>query len=123
MELVLANEWGYSSDGQMAEETPDPSQIPLGLNEVCHTKRWFNQVGGGHTPGIQADYFRRGLRIFAEHPHCLGSFMFCWRDAYHCYHCGEPDCPAECFWGIVDTECRPKPAYYAVKEALEEFYR
>lgn len=86
-------------------------------------KKWFHEAKGGHTPEVQADYFRRGHRIFAQHPHCLGSFMFCWRDAYHCYHCGASDCPAECYWGIVDTQCRPKPAYYAVKEALAEYYK
>lgn len=120
---VLANEWGYSSDGELETEAPDPALIPEGLNEVCYTKKWFNQAEGGHTPQVQADYFKRGHRIFAQHPHCLGSFMFCWRDAYHCYHCGASDCPAECYWGIVDTECRPKPAYYAVKEALKEYYK
>lgn len=120
---VLANEWGYSSAGELAEEMPDPALVPKGLPEVCYVKKWFHEVKGGHTPEVQADYFRRGHRIFAQHPHCLGSFMFCWRDAYHCYHCGASDCPAECYWGIVDTQCRPKPAYYAVKEALAEYYK
>jgi hypothetical protein len=71
---------------------------------------------------VQAEYFQRGHEIFAKHPHVLGSFMFCWRDAHNCYHCGQEECPAECFWGIVDKDCVPKPAYYAVKDAIAKYY-
>ena len=120
---VLANEWGYSSGGDYQAERIDPKLLPPGLPDVCFAKKWFNQVEGGHTPEVQADYFRRGLKLFAEHPNCIGSFMFCWRDAWHCYHCGAGDCPSEDFWGLVTTDCRPKPAYYAVKEALAEYYK
>ncbi len=120
---VLANEWGYSSDGEYQAEKPDPAILPEGLPDVCFAKKWFNQVEGGHTPEVQADYLKRGLKLFAEHPHCIGSFIFCWRDAWHCYHCGASDCPAEDYWGIVTTDCKPKPAYYAVKEALEKYYK
>lgn len=119
---VLANEWGYSSSGELAEKHVAPEEIPEGLPEVCYQKKWFFEVEGGHTPEVQADYFRRGLKLFAEHPHCIGSFMFCWRDAYRCYHCGEPDCPAEDYWGLVTSDCKPKPAFYAVKEAYKEYY-
>ena len=120
---VLANEWGYSSDGEYTEEHPDPKDVPFGFPDVCYVKKWFNQVEGGHTPEVQADYFDRGLKLFAEHPHCIGSFMFCWRDAYHCYHCNTSDCPAECYWGLVTVDCKPKPAFYAVKKALAEYYK
>lgn len=120
---VLANEWGYSSGGELAPEKPDPDEVPTGLPDVCYLKKWFYEVDGGHTPKVQADYLDRGLKLFAEHPHCIGSFLFCWRDAYHCYHCGASDCPAECYWGIVTPDCRPKPAYDAVKKALEQYYR
>ena len=54
---------GYSSDGELETEAPDPALIPEGLNEVCYTKKWFNQAEGGHTPQVQADYFKRGHRI------------------------------------------------------------
>ena len=120
---VLANEWGYSSGGEYQAEPIDPALLPPGLPDVCFAKKWFNQIPGGHTPETQADYFRRGLKLFAEHPHCIGSFMFCWRDAWHCYHCGASDCPAEDYWGLVTTDCRPKPAYYAVRKALEDYYK
>lgn len=119
---VLANEWGYSSGGAVAAERPDPSVLPLGWPDTCYLKRWFHEVEGGHTPQVQADYIRAGLRIFAENPCVLGSFLFCWKDAVHCYHCGQMDCPSECYWGIMDSDCRPKPAYYAVKETVEKYY-
>lgn len=119
---VLANEWGYSSGGSLAAVHPDPNDLPIGWPDVCYVKSWFHEVEGGHTPEVQAEYLRRGHEIFANHPHVLGSFMFCWRDAHHCYHCGQSECPAECFWGIVDLDCKPKPAYYAVKKAIAEYY-
>lgn len=120
---VMINEWGYSSGGEFSAERPDPKDVPHGFPDVCVVKKWFDQEEGGHTPEVQARIFKRGHQIFAENPHCIGSFMFCWRDAYFCYHCGAPDCPAECYWGLVTSDCVPKPAYYAVKEAIKECYR
>lgn len=119
---VLANEWGYSSAGIVKEEMPDSSILPDGITEVCYGKSWYYGVDGGHTEEVQAAYLRRGLEIFAQNPHALGSFIFCYKDAKHCYHCGESDCPAECYWGIVDVNEQPKKAYYAVKEAIRDFY-
>lgn len=40
----------------------------------------------------------------------------------HCYHCGQSDCPSECYWGIVDSNKQPKAAYRAVKEAIARYY-
>ncbi len=120
---VLANEWGYSSGGVVADVRPDPALLPEGWPDVCYAKRWFHAVDGGHTEQVQAEYIRRGLEIFASHPHVMGSFLFCWKDAVQCYHCGEKDCPSECFWGIVDSGRRPKPAYDAAKKAIQEYYR
>jgi hypothetical protein len=119
---VLANEWGYASDGGLALKPPEPKDIPEGWSDVCVVKKWFHEAPGGHTQAVQAEYFRRGHEIFAKNPHVLGSFMFCWRDAHHCYHCGQSECPAECFWGIVDLDCKPKAAYHAVKKAIAEYY-
>jgi len=119
---VLVNEWGYSSGGKVAPERPDPKILPLGWPDVCYLKSWFNQVEGGHTPEVQAEYLRKGLKIFADHPHVLGSFMFCWKDAVHCYHCGQTECPAECYWGIVDSDSKPKVSYHVVKDAIKEYY-
>lgn len=119
---VLANEWGYSSGGRTMRCRPDPSILPEGLPDVCYEKAWFHEVEGGHTDTVQAEYLRRGLEIFAEHPHALGSFLFCFKDAAHCYHCGASDCPSECYWGITDVEGHPKKAYEAVKKAIKSYY-
>ncbi len=120
---VLVSEWGYSGGGEYSAEKLDPAEVPFGMPDVCHAQKWFHQVEGGHTPEVQAEYLRRGLKLFAENPHCIGSFIFCWRDAYHCYHCHGTTCPSECYWGLVTADCQPKPAYYAVKEALEAYYK
>lgn len=119
---VLANEWGYSSGGGVAPKRPDPALLPDGWPDVCYEKKWFHAVDGGHTEDVQADYIRQGLELFARNPHVLGSFLFCWKDAVHCYHCGQTDCPSECYWGIVDSHKQPKAAYYAAKEAINRYY-
>ncbi len=120
---VIANEWGYSSGGRVLPKRPDPKLIPPGLNDVCYMKAWYHEVEGGHTEEVQAKYLRRGLQIFAENPNVLGSFLFCYKDAAHCYHCGADDCPAEDYWGIVDKNEKPKKAFYAVSEAIKEYYK
>lgn len=120
---VLVNEWGYSSGGGVTDKRPAPGETPEGWSDVCLHKDWFHAVPGGHTPQVQGEYLRRGLELFANHPHVLGSFMFCWRDAHKCWHCGQTECPAECFWGLVDRHCKPKASYYAVKEAIAKYYR
>ena len=119
---VVANEGGYSSGGRVMEERPDPSVLPEGIPDVCYEKSWFHQVEGGHTQEVQAEYLRRGLQIFAENPHVLGSFLFCFKDAAHCYHCGASDCPSECYWGITDVEGKPKKAYEVVRKAIKDYY-
>ncbi|MGF7144286.1 hypothetical protein HNQ56_002717 [Anaerotaenia torta] len=120
---VVANEWGYSSGGAVKQVRPDASLLPEGIPDVCYEKSWFHEAEGGHTQEVQAEYLRRGLQIFAEHPHVLGSFLFCFKDAKHCYHCGEEDCPSECYWGITDVNGKPKKAYEAVKTAIKEYYQ
>lgn len=119
---VLANEWGYSAGGAVKEERPDPALLPPGIPDVCFEKSWYHSVEGGHTEEVQAEYLRRGLEIFAENPHVIGSFMFCFKDPHRCYHCGESDCPSECYWGIVDVEGKPKKAYDVVKKAIRDYY-
>ena len=121
---ILVNEWGYSSRGATLSpeefyRMPDKSKPQ---EPVCYHKAWVNEMPGGHNEQVQADYFRRGLEIFAEHPHVLGNFMFCFSDAKTCWHCHLPDCPAECYWGLCDYDCNPKPAYFAAKEAIHRLY-
>ena len=121
---ILVNEWGYSSKG--ATLTPDelyncPDNTEH-LEPVCYHKAWCNEMPGGHNEQVQADYFRRGLEIFAAHPHVLGNFMFCFSDAKTCWHCHKEDCPAECYWGLCTYDCVPKPAYWAAKETIKKLY-
>jgi hypothetical protein len=53
---------------------------------------------------------------------CLaGFFVFCWRDSPACWYCGQSDCPYETAWGITDVNGNPKPAFYAVKDAMASF--
>jgi hypothetical protein len=39
-----------------------------------------------------------------------------------CYHCGQKGCPGECGWGMVDSQGKPKAAYYAFKALAQEFF-
>lgn len=119
---VFINEWGYSSSGATLSKRPAENEIPEGWADVCATKSWYHEVPGGHTPEVAAEYFRRGLEIFAEHPNVLGTLLFCFSDAHTCWHCGQENCPAECSWGLVDVNCKPKPAYYAAKEAVKKYF-
>ncbi|GHU21105.1 hypothetical protein FACS1894172_05660 [Spirochaetia bacterium] len=120
---VVANEWGYSSGGALKPRPETDDGIAPGLNSVCHVFGWHHEIKGGHTPEVQAEYIHRGLELFANNPNILGSFLFCWKDAKYCYHCGKELCPSECFWGIVDQDGKPKPALYAVQDAVEKFYK
>lgn len=121
---ILVNEWGYSSRGATLpkSEIPPYDKLPPNYSAVCYNKAWYDEVEGGHNEETQAKYFTRGLEIFAAHPHVLGNFMFCFSDAETCWHCGQSECPAECFWGLTDVRCNPKPAYYAAKEAIKRLY-
>ncbi len=120
---IVINEWGYSSGGGTTDVHPDPSEMPEGWSEVCFKKTWYHNVADGpHTEELQAEYVRRGLEIFANHPHVLGSFLFCFSDAERCWKCGQSECPAECFWGLVRNDLSPKPAYFAYQKAVEDFY-
>jgi hypothetical protein len=101
---------------------PEKKDIPEGWMDVCAAKKWFHEIPGGHTEAAQAEYLCRGLEIFAKNPNVIGSFIFCWKDAHVCYHCGKTECPAECYWGIVDDKLRPKKAFYAIKKAIARYY-
>lgn len=118
---VLINEWGYASSGEIIKPS-EIENIPNGWTRICVINGWHNSWKNEHSPKVAADYIKIGLKIFATYPNVLGSFIFCWKDAKQCYHCGQAGCPGECSWGLVDTESKPKPAYYAVKDTVEKYY-
>jgi hypothetical protein len=137
---VLVSEWGYPSLGQVLEfdlglmehmysmtEDERVAELaslgfPPGVNPFCILKGWANACGGAHDEVTQADYITAGLKIFAEHPQVIGSFLYCWRDSDTCYHCGQPECPSECGWGLVKTDETPKLGLLAFKAAVEKYY-
>ena len=118
---IIINEWGFSSL-QWGEKTTDLERKTHYNQEVCYHKHWQITWGKGHTPEEQARYISECLPIFAEHPAVIGNFFFRWSDTAYCWQCGEANCPAECAWGCVDEEQRPKPAYYALKNGLAELF-
>ncbi len=119
---VLACEWGYAPDGPLRDRPVDETGIPAGPNSVCQVSAWHHEIGGGHNEAVQAACIRRGLALFARHPHVLGSFLFPWQDAKHCCHSGRERRPAECFRNAVRHDRSPNPAYDAVRQAVAAYY-
>jgi hypothetical protein len=112
---VIIAEWGYSSL-QKGKITDDPERKKHYNQDVCRKKEWGKVWKLEHSPEEQAAYIRACVGIFADHPHCIGNFFFRWGDTATCWQCGQPDCPAECAWGMVDVNGEPKPAFYALKD-------
>jgi len=71
-----------------------------------------------HTPEGQADFYRDIFPRLAKLPFVLGAFIYNWKDGEKCGYCGQSDCPQETRWGLVDTQYKEKPSYYAVRDAL-----
>ena len=94
-----------------------PSEKIKGIAFACNTTGGYDMVRQSGVECMRLNIW------FAEHPKCIGSFMFYWRKALHCCHCGADDCPAEDYWGLVTTGLKSKPAFYAVKKALAEYYK
>lgn len=72
--------------------------------------------GYPHTPEGQAKFFRKVLHLFHDLDFVCGCFIYCYSDYEKCGYCGQEDCPTETRWGLVDSNGKPKPAYYAVRE-------
>lgn len=118
---VTINEWGYSSL-ESGVITDDPGRLKRYNQIVCKNKQWNRVWKKEHSPTEQAEYATECLRIFAEHPKVIGNFFFRWGDTKTCWQCGQPDCPAECAWGMTDTAGQPKPVYHAVKAAIARYF-
>ena len=119
---VLVHEWGYSSIGQVEERPQGPP--PKGWNSWnCAEKAWFNVWKRAHSEQEQAEYVKTTLEIFVKTPNLAGNFFFRWRDPPTCWQCGQPHCPSECGWGLIDKEGKLKSAYHSFKQTFEELYR
>lgn len=121
---VFINEWGYSTL-QRGKPRPVEDQNRRFNSDVCRYKDWDrnNTVkwrGLDHSEETQAEYITECLKIFRDHPHCIGNLFFQWQDMAHCWQCGEDDCPAETAWGCIDKNGRPKPGYEALKKFIME---
>lgn len=117
---IVINEWGYSTLHEGPD--PDPENKRRYNQDVCRDKIWEYEWKGHHTPERQAEYILESMEIFAQHPAVIGELFFRWSDTINCWQCGDELCPAECAWGIVDTDGNPKPGYYALKEAYEKYF-
>jgi hypothetical protein len=113
---VLVNEWGYASAGGLkTAEDHEKGRI------TCDCHRWPHEWDGGHTPEVQGKFVERSFEAFARvRDKMLGQFYFRWSDQETCWQCGEPDCPAETAWGMVDLAGKPKPAYDAYREGVRK---
>ena len=75
--------------------------------------------GMPHTPEGQAKFFRKVIRRFYKLPFVCGAIIYCYSDFQFCGYCGQTDCPTETMWGLVDVNKKPKPSYYAVRDAFD----
>jgi hypothetical protein len=112
---VLVNEWGFASAGGV--KTDEDRRQGLA---TCACHRWPHTWGPGHTPEGQARFVEAAMAVFAERrAKLLGQFYFRWSDQPTCWQCGEPDCPAETAWGLVDLDGNPKPSFDAYRDGVQ----
>ncbi len=121
---VMINEWGYSTR-QRGRPRPEEDRNRRFNSDVCRYKDWDrnNTVkwrGLDHSEETQAEYIAECLRIFRDHPHCIGNLFFQWQDMARCWQCGDDDCPAETAWGCIRVDGTPKPGYEALKRFIRE---
>lgn len=74
--------------------------------------------GMPHTPEGQAKFFSNVIKRLYKMDFMCGAIIYCYSDFDRCGYCGQTDCPTETLWGLVDINRKPKPSYYAVKEAF-----
>lgn len=116
---LIIHEWGYSSIGRVKKMPQGPP--PEGWN--CYEKAWYHVWKNEHSQEEQAEYVETALKIFFNIPYLAGSFFFRWRDPPTCWQCGQPDCPSECGWGLLDVQGKPKKAYYAYMENVKNLFK
>ena len=91
--------------------------VDCAVHLYCELPANFVIPGGyPHTPEGQAKFYSHVIPRFARYPYVIGTFIYSWKDATHCYACGQADCPQETGWGLVDAQGNPKPSLAAVRE-------
>ncbi len=89
----------------------------------CELPRITKIPGMPHTPEGQAKFYEKILPRIYNLKFTAGELIYCFADTDHCYVCGQPDCPTETKWGIVDCDLNPKPSYYAVRDAFAKIIK
>lgn len=115
---IIIQEFGYSSAGDMMSPAEDASGA-----YPCQLKKWRFSWHRAHTPEIQADFVAESLRIFASKPYVIGATYYRWSDSSKCWQCGQPDCPIETAWGLLDRDGRARPAYQSLKTGVATHFR
>ncbi len=118
-----------SMSEEIRELYPNASAEELGkmIFEGEYSHHFYKQLpenckldGYEHSPEGQAKFFKDLIPRLRKLDYLCGAFVYCWADSSHCYVCGQPDCPVETGWGLVDGQGNPKPSYYAVKEGFTD---
>lgn len=84
----------------------------------CELPKTTKIPGYPHTPEGQAKFFREIIPKLYKKPYLAGMIVYCYSDSDKCYVCGQSNCPTETRWGLVDQAGKPKPSYYAVRDAF-----
>jgi hypothetical protein len=81
-------------------------------------KKWPVKNDIPHTEEGQAEFFAQLLPQLLKNQHLGGAVIYCLNDSYHCFYCGESDCPCETAWGLIRKDGSKKPAYDVVKQVF-----
>jgi hypothetical protein len=114
---IIIQEFGYASAGDLMTASEKASQV-----YPCEVKKWKFAWRGAHSPEVQAEFIAESYRVFAQKPFVLGAIYYSWKDSAKCWQCGQPDCPAETAWGLVDRNQNLKPSYHALKDSLATWF-
>ncbi|MBQ5970382.1 MAG: hypothetical protein IJL52_09800 [Clostridia bacterium] len=84
----------------------------------CELAEGTRLLGYPHTPDGQAQFYTDVLERLGKLDYLIGAFVYMWNDSEMCYVCGQPDCPVETGWGLVDGQGNKKPSYDAVRDGF-----
>ncbi len=70
---------------------------------------------------FQAEFIQQAFEAFiSQKDKLMGQLFFRWADQPTCWQCGQPACPSETAWGLVDIQNQEKPAFEAYKGGLRD---